>query len=122
MALVTQGSTSGTWTPTFTGFSADPSIAEAKYSLVGKSCTINLRLGNGTSNATTFTFTLPFVGGTASQIITAIITDAGTISSGRVDVAGSSSNIATVYKTAAAGAFTATGSKSFNTCFTYIIG
>lgn len=48
------------WTPTFTGFSVDPTIAHARYTTIGKTCTIWLRATGGTSNATTFTFTLPF--------------------------------------------------------------
>lgn len=51
---------SGTWIPTFTGFSVDPTVTCARYVLVGKLCTVFVHLGNGTSNATTFTISAPF--------------------------------------------------------------
>ena len=48
-----------TWTPVFTGFSTDPTVTDARYTVVGKMVTVRLQTGNGTSNATTFTITLP---------------------------------------------------------------
>jgi hypothetical protein len=49
------------WTPTFTGFSANPTAVIARYVLIGKMCYVNVYMGNaGTSNANTFTVSAPF--------------------------------------------------------------
>ncbi len=48
-----------TWTPTFTGFSADPTDVVAEYTIIGKLCIARVAMTNGTSNANTFTMTLP---------------------------------------------------------------
>jgi len=54
------GGSWNTWTPVHTGFSAAPSVI-ARYQQLGKSCTISYyTLASGTSNATDFSFTLPF--------------------------------------------------------------
>jgi hypothetical protein len=47
------------YTPTFTGFSAVPATPSAQFCLVGKLVTLIISTGNGTSNATDFTATLP---------------------------------------------------------------
>lgn len=49
------------WTPTYTGFSVDPTPTYAKYQRIGKTvCVILNTNGNwGTSNANSFTITLP---------------------------------------------------------------
>lgn len=49
-----------TWTPVFAGFSTDPSSVIARYTQTGKMVTVWVSMANGTSNATTFTITLPF--------------------------------------------------------------
>lgn len=50
------------YTPTYTGFSADPGSLVCNFFVVGKMCFFNLYAGsNGTSNATGFTITLPIV-------------------------------------------------------------
>lgn len=55
------------YTPTFTGFSAAPSFSGA-YKLIGKTCFVRgLVMSGGTSNATTFTLTLPFPSNAAQQ-------------------------------------------------------
>lgn len=50
------------WTPGYTGFSANPSIAYAQYRVFGRNCHIYYQInGGGTSNSTAFTMTqLPF--------------------------------------------------------------
>ena len=47
------------WTPTFTGFSTDPVVTVARYTVVGKMVTMRLQTTSGTSDATTFTITIP---------------------------------------------------------------
>ncbi len=56
-----------TWTPVFTGFSSDPVVTYARYTIVGKMVTAAMQTGNGTSNATTFTVTLPVAAASAGK-------------------------------------------------------
>jgi len=59
----------GTWTPTFTGFSANP-VGIYRYVRVGTLCTVFvLMTADGTSNQTYFTMTLPFVARTITSMI-----------------------------------------------------
>lgn len=64
--LSTQGGT-GKWTdytPTYGGFSTDPTNVIARYYLVGKLCTARIVMETaGTSNANTFTVSAPFTAG-----------------------------------------------------------
>lgn len=115
----------GTWVPAYTGFSADPSTLTARYTLIGKWCMVSLVSGtDGTSNATTFTITLPFAAAnTATQIITGgRVKDNGTIQPDtgliRTQV---NTNIADIFKTLAVGAFTASGNKNLQGNFLYEI-
>lgn len=65
--LLAQAGTS--FSPGFTGFSADPTMI-CNYQLVGKLCFIQMATtGDGTSNATGFTITgLPFTAAASSQV------------------------------------------------------
>ncbi len=54
------------WTTTFAGFSAAPAITTSRWTQNGCRTTIVQETGNGTSNATTFTVTLPVKAGSAS--------------------------------------------------------
>lgn len=48
------------WNPSFSGFSANPTVTYAKWMQKGKTITLRSRKNaNGASNATTFTFTAP---------------------------------------------------------------
>lgn len=109
------------WTPVFTGFSVDPP-GSGRYSLVGKICHVYWTpSAAGTSNATTFTMTLPFAAAnTVSQIEGQIVENGGTIQQGRVSTA-ANSNILTVGSTVAGAAWTASGGKSARICFSYEI-
>jgi len=51
-----------TYSPTLTGFSVNPAGFTGKYKLIGKTCFVSIYnpAGNGTSNATTTTVTVPF--------------------------------------------------------------
>ena len=49
-----------TWAVTYTGFSANPTSVTARYQLWGKICFCTITSTAGTSNAATFTITLPF--------------------------------------------------------------
>lgn len=59
-----------TWTPTLTGFSANPTTTIALFRLDGTTCTIQIhQIGAGTSNATTFTISLPITAATRATLI-----------------------------------------------------
>jgi hypothetical protein len=107
------------WTPTFTGYSANPTGVTARYSLVGKTCTARLHMTPGTSNDTGQSVTLPFTSkGRNSYSI--IVTNNGITQFGRCDTLGSS-NILTLYSSAAGGAFTNSGGKGCYFVLTYEI-
>jgi hypothetical protein len=89
-----------------TGFSGTPTQS-CSYSIIGNLCYLRMFI-TGTSNATSFTFTLPFTPAIAIVIPT-IVDNVGTGALGRINTSG---NVATVYATAAAGGFTASGTKS----------
>lgn len=107
------------YTPTFTGFSVNPTGITARYTLIGKTCTVRLHMTPGTSNDVGQTITLPFTSkGRNSYSI--LVTNNGVTQFGRCDTLGSS-NILTVYATAAGGAFTNTGNKGCFFVLTYEI-
>jgi len=113
--------TIGTWSPSWTGFSSNPTVSVAEYSLIGDVCTVWLYAGAGTSNATTKTVTLPFAAKYANIRSIESITNSGTNAAGLVQTT-ANSNILTCYATAAGGAWTASGSATvFLGGFTYRI-
>lgn len=113
------------YVPTFTGFSSVPTIAsgEARYKMVTRNtCHVIIYPSTtGTSNATTFTITLPFAAFTSGtfglQAYSIPVFDNGSQSSGFIRTR-SGSNIADLYKTTIGGAFTGSSTKS---CFISII-
>lgn len=117
---IQQPTVSGTWTPVFTGFSADPTVTEAIYTKIGNIVTASLKLTSGTSNATSFTLTLPFNGSNQIQVFTVAATNNGAAltTPARLDIA-AASNIATLYTNMAAAAWTAAKGKGVNFVITY---
>lgn len=71
----------------------------------------------GTSNATGFTFTLPFNSNRNTRF-SPIVDDSGSGNNGRMNLL-AASNVASVFKSATAGAFTASGSKQLAISFIY---
>lgn len=113
----------GTWIPTWTGFSVDPSNVTARYTLIGKLCTVHLHTATGgTSNTTAMTFTLPFTAAnTVVQVFSTVVINNGTAQAGRIQTR-ANSNIADAYATPGAGAWTASGGKGlFMSSYTYEI-
>lgn len=108
---------SDTWTPSLTGFASAPTILASRYTLLGKWCLVHFRMTATTSNATTFTLTLPFAAAnTATQFCHVLITDNSAVQTdpGRLDTT-ANSNIATLQKTLTASvAFTGSGTKAAN--------
>lgn len=114
------------WTPTITGYSANPTSATYFYRLIGSTVFINMReAANGTSNATTTTYTLPFTitdHGSTVVLSLAKITDNGTAqtSPGMVLSSNAPTNSLSVYKDFNQGAWTNSGGKRIGaTSFTY---
>jgi hypothetical protein len=105
-----------TWTPTLTGFSANPATNDYSYTLIGKICFINFRQSvDGTSNATGYTFTLPFTAVTRTNSrwnFTASVVDNGVGSAtlGRVIIQ-SAGTIGTITRDDLGTVFTASGGK-----------
>lgn len=106
------------FTPTFTGFSADPSISRAVFRVVGTMCFVHLNLGNGTSNATSFTLTVPIatanVSGINNTFFSPGIDNSVALTSPCALRTTQGSTTVNVYKNADLGAttWTASGSKS----------
>jgi hypothetical protein len=115
----TQGAVASTawqaWTPTFTGFSASPSVTAARYIQIGKTVYLTLQSTAGTSNANSFTFTLPVAAKSTGNFMVANITD-NTVTAAGVGMVAllASSTTATVYKDGASTAWTTSGSKNAN--------
>jgi hypothetical protein len=110
------------WTPTITGFSANPANGLYYYTLIGKTCHLSVRMPNsGTSNATTFTLSLPFTARTGSmctRLCTGVDNSGDTLAIAVI----SSSNyaVATLWKGATfGGAWTNSGAKRINFDMTY---
>lgn len=121
MIYYTQTVSTGTWSPSWTGFSTPPTVSIAKYTLQGDVCTVWLYAGSGTSNSTSKTVTLPFAAADSNIRSIQPITNAGANASGLVSTT-SGSNVLTCYATEAGGAWTSSGNATiFLGGFTYII-
>lgn len=110
------GGPSTSWSPTITGFSAAPASGIYQYVRVGKLVTIFItQPNNGTSNATTFTISLPFTALTLTSMQwvapVAQVVDSGTVSGPGVAVISSAGTTVNFLKTGAGGAFTGSGNK-----------
>lgn len=111
-----------TWTPTFTGFSTDPTINAARYTQVGKLVSVAVNCNNGTSNSTGYTMTLPVAAaGSAKQFgLAAVVTDNGVAQTSpgllRTNI---NSTTLDVFQDMANGGWTASGSKKVQFTFTY---
>lgn len=108
------------WTPTLTGASADPT-GTTRYILGGKKCNVWINFnGNGTSNAVTKTITLPFTAyNGASQLFLGRGIDNSAPAVPILIATRSNSNIADVYASVAAGAWTALGLFRYSAAFAY---
>jgi len=101
----TMGSPIG-WTTTITGFSGAPTQT-CKYTLRHKTCNIDVNI-SGTSNATSFTFTLPFIAKNTDYQLFGLYTDNGINNNAGVITYTAGSNVASCSKSN--GNFTWTGS------------
>ena len=107
-------SASGIWTPGYTGFSVNPTPSEAIFIALPQLCFIHLRHSSaGTSNATSFTITglpIPVKAGVTPNCHAAYAMDNSAALTGPVRVSPSGTTL-TLFKDAASGAWTASGSK-----------
>lgn len=99
----------GTWTPTVTGYTTY-TVTGAKWTLQGDLCIASCKV-NGTSNASGLTVTMPFNGIVNTRAIIPNVDAGATNGEGLIELA-AVSNVATCYKTAAAGGFTGSGTKT----------
>lgn len=117
--------TSGSFTPTFVGFSADPSSPTVRWVKQGRTVFVFLDFTTGTSNATTFSISnVPAaIQADYAQMALIGLQDNGVDSYGTVSAAGSSFRFA--FENAAVGGFTASGSKGLSNdgvTFSYFLG
>jgi hypothetical protein len=101
-----------TYVPTFAGFSSNPGGLISKYNIRGTTCyVVHVEQGNGTSNATSFTVTMPVNAAEVTRFSLARVWDNGVaaaLGQGSLVVG---SAVATLLKSAGA-AWTNVGSKS----------
>ena len=120
--LISPTKTYQEWVPTFTGFSVDPTVTVARYIQIGKLCHCYLISGNGTSNATTFTLTLPVAAANTGIAKcsggSAVDNGAALTTMPRVDTV-VNSNVANIRSSPAAGAWTAANAKRVEFSITY---
>ncbi len=105
------------WTPAYTGFSADPtSAAGCKFAMIGKLAVVKFgSTADGTSNATTFTITLPLatpnVSGIGVQInVNGSDNSAGLTTPSNATLAANSATL-NLFKDIAGNGWTASGTK-----------
>lgn len=109
-----------TWTPAYTGFSVNPTGVTARYARTGRKVTAKFLATAGTSNATTFTVTLPVVAREAVDIALGQANDNGTPSAVPcMVVPRAASAIADVYKDLTAASWTNANGKMCNFVITY---
>lgn len=103
------------YTPTITGYSSNPVNVRYTWRVLGRMLFVSIaELGNGTSNATTKTYSLPS-GATAATLsnanwlVLAQVVNSGTASAGQLQIS-SGGAVINVFATGAGGAFTASGS------------
>jgi hypothetical protein len=106
--------------PTFTGFSTPPTVTACRYTVIGKTCIMYFRGLAGTSNATTYTMTLPFAAAANLQFFLGPATDnsAGLSTPGMLRTK-ASSNIADLLKDPIGNAWTASGTKLWQGTVTF---
>jgi len=101
------------WAPVYTGFSSKPTVVPL-YIIQGKNITIICQTMSGTSNATGFTFTVPFTFVNAQTVVARVKDSAASDSIGIAILAGITF---TVYKDATGGLWTNSGTKNMQSWF-----
>lgn len=105
------------WAPTLVGFSANPTNTVYQYSLDNKTCALNVRQTTaGTSNATSFTISLPITASTVPNGVWGVVNiqafDNGVeLAAATRSVVGSAGTVITLQSSLASGAWTAANGK-----------
>lgn len=107
------------WTPTMAGFSGSPTVTLARYLQIGKTVFVTLDI-SGTSNANTFTYTLPVAPkSTLSTMLGAALDNSAAVSTTpRADWTAASTTV-TLYAAFVGTAWTTSGTKGYRATFTY---
>jgi hypothetical protein len=110
-----------TWVPSWTGFSANPTVGFANYIQVGKLITAYISISAaGTSNNTAHTVTLPVSAKNIVQIGVGLAMDNGTYTAtGGSIITRAGSTTADIYINQAVGAWTASGNSLWQGTFSY---
>ena len=109
------------YAPTWDGFSSAPKVADAVFTITGRMVTVVVNCaGNGTSNATTLTCTLPIAAAYAGRGVAGYAVNNGSALTvaGRIYVA-AASDVMYAYTDMATGAWTNSGAKRLDFCLTY---
>lgn len=109
------------YAPTWGGFSSAPTVANAVFTITGRMVTVVVNCsGNGTSNATTLTCTLPIAAAYAGRGVAGYAVNNGSALTvaGRIYVA-AASNTMYAYTNMGTGAWTNSGAKRLDFCLTY---
>lgn len=112
------------YTPTWTGFSADPAYsASPRFNIIGTTCfTRGVASANGTSNSANMYMTLPASSGQTTSIQNAgRAVDNGAILTSPAMINFTAASNSGVWATQAGGGFTTSGAKSVNWTFEYEI-
>lgn len=115
---------SSAWTPSFTGFSANPASPVGQYWQIGKLVIAMLRLpSTGTSNATSFTISAPVAARTLAGALWGCAawdaTDNGAYTADvKISIASAASTF-TILKGGSTTGWTASGAKAVNFCAWY---
>ena len=102
------------WVPSFTGFSTPPTVTDARYCLIGKHLSFNLRCVGGVSNSAAKTVNLPVGVSKGAQYLLGIycVDNNGAGTAGYGMTADGSASL-TILKTYAGAVFTASGTCYF---------
>ena len=109
------------YAPTWGGFSSAPTVANAVFTITGRMVTVVVNCsGNGTSNATTLTCTLPIAAAYAGRGVAGYAVNNGSVLTvaGRIYVAAASDTMY-AYTNMGTGAWTSSGAKRLDFCLTY---
>ena len=113
------------WTPVLDGFSTNPSVSTYTFSLNGTVCHVEISQGgDGTSDATNFTITLPISFGGVGDVWGAcgFTKDNGANLAGAgYRISAALSTLVTIYSDMTTGAWTASGAKRTRLTTSYII-
>lgn len=103
------------WTPTFTGFSSNPSNPETTFTIINRTCFLRVyMMTTGTSNATGFTMTAPVPSGSNISLnsLAWYVDNGANTYGGGMAYLPNASQIITLYTTGGSAGWTNSGSKS----------